>query len=172
MPGISYLADAIPGLLSRFATSNYAFPTPDIRIFDRLLDDMMILLSTPRSQRTMAISGLSPKRCSTLFQCIAHQAFFVLVTTNIVVSKYFIFILQVRKKCRYLPVAAGTGRSERPIGTFTFVGTLAAEWIVPFVCARCFATTAVPWSVSSRLRWLETLLSEVMAVMEDVGSSG
>lgn len=121
MPGISYLADAIPGRLSRFTTSNYASPTPAIRIFDRLLDDMMILLSTTRNQRTMEISGLSPERCSTLFQCIAHQAIFFLATTNIVVSKYFMFILQLHKKRGYLPVAAGTGRSERPIGTFTIV---------------------------------------------------
>lgn len=41
MPGISYLADAIPGRLSRFATSNYASPTPAIRVLGRILDDVI-----------------------------------------------------------------------------------------------------------------------------------
>lgn len=171
MPGISYFADAIPGRLSRFATSNYASPTPSIRIFDRLLDDMMILLSTPRSQRTMEISGLSPKRCSTLFQCIAHQAFFCPGHYEHCGDE-ILYIYLAGAQEALVPPSSCWNRKERTAYRYVHICTLAVQRIVLFVCARCFATTAVSWSVLSRLRLLETLLSELMAVMEDVGSPG
>lgn len=171
MPGISYLADAISGRLSRFATSNYASPTPAIRIFDRLLDDMMILLSTPRSQRTMEISGFLQSAAALFFSALLTKPFFCPGHYEHCGDEILYIYLAGAQEVR-VPPSSCWNRKERTAYRYFHICTLAAEWIVPFVCARCFATTAVSWSVSSRLRWLETLLSELMAVMEDLGSSG